>query len=109
MTRSVRKGDKDFYVSSGGLVTEMQWDDDGVTLKHSQDTRIIDASIRKMNEAAENRNREANTRWIASIPQVVYAQWQGEYNSRPQDSDWDQYLAMKLNSSDYSKLRTERV
>lgn len=100
---------KDIFYSEGGNKTELVWEGDSVVLKNTQDMGVIDANLQRLREAAENRNRIAGMRWVGSIPTTIYADWQREYRGKSQDVSWNQFLAMKINSSDFTKLRTERV
>jgi len=54
-----------------------------------------------------SQNSRAQTRMVASIPLVVYHNWKKEWRaSHHSNWTWQTFLAMKINSRDYSKLRT---
>jgi hypothetical protein len=52
-------------------------------------------------------NRRAHMKPAATIPLVIYHNWKKEWRTQYRQSwTWQTYLAMKINSRDYSKLRT---
>ena len=67
----------------------------------------------KVNDAQRN-DTERGTRWgnqsafhkVASIPEVVIAQWWKELGSNPLSKENRGWLIAKLNSNEYKKLRT---
>ncbi len=55
----------------------------------------------------QGHNARAKGRLAASIPSTLYEAWKKEWNRQYKDVwTWPTYLAMKLNSRDYSYLRT---
>lgn len=52
-------------------------------------------------------NRKAHGRLVASVPNVIHNEWKKEWREKYADKwEWMTFVAMKLNSRDYSYLRT---
>jgi len=73
---------------------------------------VQDVSQHLKANAHEYNTTEKGTKWkgnfhkVASIPEVVLAQWQKELGSNPLSKQNRKWLIGKLNSRDYFKLRT---
>ncbi|TNF09401.1 MAG: hypothetical protein EP323_00435 [Gammaproteobacteria bacterium] len=100
---------REFSVTESGLITRLDWDDDGLTLTHLKDENLIKRDLKALHEAAENRNRNAQMRWVGRVDEVIYMGWQQEWKEKHRDTPWSKFLISKLNSSDYNKLRTEKL
>lgn len=100
---------KDIYRTDSGLITKLDWDGDGVTLTHLKDENLIKRDLKMLHEAAENRNKTASMRWVGRVDEVIYMGWQQEWKEKHRDTPWSKFLIAKLNSSDYNKLRTEKL
>lgn len=82
-----------------------------VTIKHSQDVQtVIDANKIKR---IENNSWKGDLHHVASIPIVVVEMWrnelaqQGAVNTDPLAKENKKFLIAKINSGDWSKLRTK--
>lgn len=100
---------KDVYRGRNGLITHLDWDDAGVTLKHTKDESVIKRDLQALHAAAEHRNRKSEMRWVGRVDEVIYMGWQQEWKEKHRDTPWQKFLIAKLNSSDYNKLRTEKL
>lgn len=92
-------------------------DDDGITRSrlHVQGDELVTEEVQDAGPIADTAkalrsgefNRNAVMRPVASIPITMYREWQKEWRGKyAQSWTWQTYLAMKLNSRDYSQLRT---
>lgn len=93
------------------------------TIIHVDDNELIatDVQTGRANQAIVDRNKELRSlgrhpnrashgRLAASIPITVYQGWRKEWETRHKDKwEWKTYLTMKLNSRDYSFLKTNEM
>ena len=82
---------------------------------------VLDANTWAYNESAETWRGQANDLWhVASVPEETVWTWMLEFNAvRPiserikspfeKNKDWESFQWLRLNSSDYRKLRTAPV
>lgn len=91
-------------------------------------TQNVD-SVLELNAESYNQGTSRNADWrgvdndmwhVASVPLVTLQSWLNEFNSvRPEgakhrsiyapDDEWDKFVLMRLDSSDYRKLKTAPV
>ena len=97
-------------ISNDGDVAEIYHKDNHTGQFHIQLVQDVSQYIR-MNQHEFNVT-EKGTSWkggmhkVASIPEVVLAQWWKELGSNPLAKENRRWLTAKLNSRDYYKLRT---
>lgn len=75
-------------------------------IKRTQDVQpILDANQRLI---TLEQNKKLDFRLAARIPKLTYYEWKREWNEKYSDDwEWSTFLAMRLNSRDYTKFRTE--
>lgn len=91
---------------NGVTQTRIHMHSDQLVVSHSQDVE----PILRENELARRiqQSRHSPMRLAASVPILEYQRWRREWRERHADRwTWQTYLAMKLNSPDYQKFRTE--
>lgn len=86
--------------------------------------RVLDMNAESYNQGlsrgADWRGQDNDMWHVASVPLVTLQSWLNEFNSvRPEgakhrsiyapDDEWDKFVLMRLDSSDYRKLRTAPV
>lgn len=96
-----------------GTHTEIHVDDDEMIARDVQSARdiksILDNNAR-MRALGRNPNSQAVGRHVASVPITVYCEWLKEWKTKyRQDWSWQTYMTMKLNSRDYSALKTNEM
>lgn len=99
---------KDRFVSNSGIVTNVHWDDDGADFEYVQRVDNIIDSFKA--ETDLGHNRLAAGRLAARVPITTHLSWVNEWREKHADK-WElkTFLAMKVNSSDYSKLRNQKI
>lgn len=90
---------------NGVTETIIHQDSEHLVTEEVQDvTPVLD---RNQELRSQSHNKKAHMKPVASIPLVVYHNWKKEWKSiYRQHWTWQTYLAMKINSRDFSKLRT---
>lgn len=90
---------------SGG--TELILEHDQVVLRHAFDAQpVLDQNSRERNMPQRGSPR-MGAKKAASIPTPLYHLWRKEWREKHADKwTWHTFLAMRLNSRDYSYLRT---
>lgn len=82
------------HEEGGALITEEVQDCTAI-VDHAQRLRSLPT------------NSRAHMKPAATIPLVIYHNWKKEWRAKYRQSwTWQTYLVMKINSRDYSKLRT---
>ncbi len=97
----------ELLISDDGITrTEVNISNGEAIVKTTQDvTNILDTNAFWRNNARQN---SKEIRLAASIPTNEYYKWQKEWRETMADKwTWRTFLAMRLNSRDYSKFRTE--
>ena len=88
-------------------------DDEIIYREHqpAEDIRAICDQVRNFGQLSQSeKSTPAGTRYMGSIPITVYADWLKEWKRYGhKDFSQDTFFALKFNSSDYSKLRDDRV
>jgi len=75
-------------------------------IQTSQDVEpLLDINQRKLNDS--DKSWKGDFHHVASIPVIVWEQWWHELGSNPGLKENRQWLAAKLNSKDWCKLRTK--
>ena len=109
-----------------GAHERYDYDHDTSTLVFTKSQNIdcvLDMNVESYNQTGRDADwrGEDNTMWhIASIPLVTLQAWLNEFNSvRPQgakvrsiyapDDEWDRFVLMRLDSSDFRKLKTAPI
>ena len=107
-----------------GAVETMHYDHQtkGLTITRTRDiSDILTANERSYNDGSEAWRGDANDMWhVARVPEDVLWIWLQEFNAvRPigdkvkspflTHKEWEDFLWLRLNSSDYRKLRTAPV
>ena len=71
----------------------------------SVDKMIVD-NVQALGDLTQN--VQSNLRHAARIPINLYMGWRKEWMQKARDTyDWKTYLAMKLNSTDFKRLRIQ--
>jgi hypothetical protein len=96
----------DLGANWNGTRTRMHLSDSEIILEdHSEKVglqRLVDENTQMRNQA-----RSLKGGYLARIPADLYAQWRQEWRTKHQDKwMWKTFLAQKLNSRDWLKLRT---
>lgn len=95
--------------SLDGTNTLLEWDTDGVTVTHQQDMGQVQKNLTQFRHASENYGKR-NIRHAASIPMAVWHLWRHEFSQNySSDMDWQTYLKRKINDSEYSKMRNQKL
>ncbi len=97
---------KRFSLGHDGVTeTIIDLSDDEIIARDVQDvTPILDQN---QTLRGERQNLGSNFRHVGSIPVTIFHEWRKEWrNKYAKDWTWKTYLAMKMNSRDYSQLRT---
>ena len=93
-----------------GTQTQIHVDDNEIITTDVQTARANQAIIdrnQRLRALGKTPNRAAHGRIAASIPITVYQTWRKEWQTTHRDTwTWKTYLSMKLNSRDYSYLKT---
>lgn len=84
-------------------------------IQKTQDTRaIFDANNQELNSHASGNNWQGDMHKVASIPLIIVDMWREELKKRgasnpdPLHTDNRTFLIAKINSSEWSKLRTKQ-
>lgn len=99
--------------NGNGTETIIRFDDDELISTDVMSGRNVQ-SILDTNAAfrAQGRrpNKNAHGRLAASIPIPVYTEWRKQWREKYRDDwTWKTFLTMKLNSRDYSHLKTNEM
>ena len=99
---------KDTFQNLDGSTTIAHWDDKGVTVEHKQRVDHIMDGFRE--ESAMGHNKIAAGRLAARVPITTHFEWVREWQENHSDK-WElkTYLAMKVNSPDFKKLRNQVI
>lgn len=102
---------KDYTLSNNGVIeNRVSISGDGeIVSRDIMNARnvqhILDVNKEIRNGA--HHNRVAKGHKAASIPIPIWSEWRKEWKTKRRDyMTWQTFLAAKLNSSEYSKLRT---
>ena len=94
------------FSDNGYAKTHLEFHRGELIISRSQDVApILDENqrIRSIQQSSKQ-----DMRLAARVPMVDYQRWRREWRENHADKwEWQTYLTMKLNSSDYSKFRTE--
>ncbi len=87
-----------------GTRSKLYVSDDALVIQDEMDAQpIIDANAEMRNGAGMGRNGYL----AARIPVTIYYEWRKDWRRNHSDKwEWKTYLAQKLNSKDWLKLRT---
>lgn len=75
------------------------------TVQHS-DTEIVDQNRKFQNSGLDGYTASRNMKHLATIPLVVYHAWLKESGLAPGSREFANFLARKLNDSEFSGFRT---
>lgn len=94
----------DLGQNANGSRTEMYMDDEFVIIRDVMDVQpILENNARLRGQA----QRSKNARHVADIPDPIYYEWQKDWKQNFADKQtWPEYIAAKLNSREWFKLRT---
>lgn len=94
----------DFGENWNGVRSKLHVLDDSIVIQDHMDAQpILDQNARMRNQARRMRNGYH----AASIPVTIYYEWRKEWmREHRQHWTWKTYLASKLNSREWMKLRT---
>ena len=106
-----------------GAVETMQYLGKGELLiqRRTNHDAVLDANTASYNDNAEQWRGQANDLWhVGRVPEDVLYIWLQEFNAiRPPDErvrspylenkDWEDFMWLRLNSSEYRKLKTAPV
>ena len=104
----------DFNKQSGVIETFQQHEGKNVIRKHQNTDAIFDANARELNSYSSGNNWQGDMHKVASIPLIVVDMWREELkakglvNCNPLHNDNKTFLIAKINSSEWSKLRTKQ-
>lgn len=97
---------------SGVIETFQKVDGKNVIRKHQNTDRIISANMAEMNQQAAN-GWKGDMHKVASIPMIIIDQWREELKAKnahccnPLSTENRNFLICKINSSEWSRLRTK--
>lgn len=98
---------KQTFVSGDGVKSEVIWNNDSAEVRTSQ---RVDGIIDEFRRDSENINHKAAGRLAARIPTELFYRWRKEWRDQHSDKwEWRTWLAMRLNSPDYSHLRNQKI
>jgi hypothetical protein len=93
--------------SAYGIRREITFENDSIVEKRFQ---RVDTIIDDFRQKSESVNKKAANRVVATIPRLTFFAWREEWKQKFSDKwTFATWLAMRLNSSDYSKLRNQRL
>jgi len=99
---------------SGIIETFQQHEGKNVIRKHQNTDAIFHANNAELNTHASGNNWKGDMHKVASIPLIVVDMWREElkakglHNCDPLHGDNRTFLIAKINSSEWSKLRTKQ-
>ena len=99
-----------------GIVEHISKNDFGQNvIQRSQNTdAIFDANTRELNNNASGNNWKGDMHKVASVPLIIVDMWReelkasGAHNCNPLHNDNKIFLIAKINSTEFSKLRTKQ-
>ena len=93
-------------VSPTGVQHFVEVDEDGFTYQEHQSNDVERGIIDECQKLRGlHQNRQSNFRLAAKIPLVTHQLWKKEWREKYSDTwTWQTFLAMKINSGEYSKL-----
>ena len=93
--------------SPTGVQHFVEVDEDGFTYVEHTPTVVDDAIIDECSRLrALHQNKGSNFQFAGKIPINVHARWKKEWRETARDNmTWPTFLAIKINNSDYCKLR----
>jgi hypothetical protein len=99
--------------NGNGTYTELRVSDDEIISRDVMPGQyvqnILDVNSRFRAEGRQP-NRNAHGRLAASIPLPIYTEWRKSWMTKYKDDwSWKTYLTMKINSRDYSHLKTNEM
>jgi hypothetical protein len=104
----------DVNKQSGIIETFQTHEGKNVIRKHQNTDAIFDANARELNSYGGAKSWQGDMHKVASIPLIVVDMWreelkkQGAHNCNPLHNDNKTFLIAKINSSEWSKLRTKQ-
>lgn len=104
----------DINKHSGVIETFQQHEGRNVIRKHQNTDAIFDANVRELNGHSSGNNWGGDLHKVASIPLIVVDMWREELkkkglvNCDPLHNDNKTFFIAKINSSEWSKLRTKQ-
>lgn len=98
---------KGVFDGANGVNTEAVFSDDSIEFR---DTQNIGNMVEEFRRDSENINKRAAGRIAARVPLVLHNQWVQEWREKYADK-WElgTFLAMRVNSYDYSYLRNQKL
>lgn len=103
----------DFNSSSGIIETFQKHEGKNVIRKHQDTAAIVNANRQEMNSQIDG-NWRGDMHKVASIPLIIVDQWReelkakGAHNCDPLHNENRHFLIAKINSSEWSALRTKQ-
>jgi len=104
----------DFNKQSGVIETFQQHEGKNIIRKHQNTDAILKANSAELNGFASGNNWQGDMHKVASIPLIIVDMWREELkakgvsNPNPLHNDNKTFLIAKINSSEWSKLRTKQ-
>lgn len=99
--------------SSGIIETFTKFEGKNVIRKHQNTDAIVKANKEEVNSYNSTNNWQGDMHKVASIPLIIVDQWReelkakGAHNCNPLHNDNKSFLIAKINSSEWSSLRTK--
>lgn len=89
-----------------GTRTKLHVDDDQIIMQDWEDAQPLLDENQRMRNMPQARTMRGGY-LAARIPATMYYEWKKDWRANHRDRwTWQTYLAMKINSRDYSKLKT---
>lgn len=96
-----------------GSSTYVKEEDGALYASDIQDARVTKAILdnnQRMRSLGRDPNPTARGRMVASVPVTIHYEWQKEWKRYHSDKwTWKTFVAMKLNDSNWAKLRTNEM
>jgi len=98
---------------TGIIETFQKHEGKSVIRKHQNTDAIVNANRQEINNYSAGNNWQGDMHKVASIPLIIVDQWReelkakGAHNCNPLHNDNKAFLIAKINSSEWSALRTK--
>jgi hypothetical protein len=99
---------------TGVIETFQQYEGKNIIHKYQNTDAIFDANRQELNSHSSGNSWQGDMHKVASIPLVVVDMWreelkaQGAHNCNPLHNENKTFLIAKINSTQWSKLRTKQ-
>ena len=94
-------------IAPNSVQHSVEVDENGFTYAEHQTDELEQVILDECAAARSLHQRKSNFQLAARVPIVTHAMWKKEWRQHHKDKvPWPQFLAAKLNSRDYCKLRT---